>query len=81
MAFGLRLESEELNHSAIRTEKELDFGGFFHQVTVRQPIGRQDSMQTVNRTSRRLDSFLHGAAWNSCKIFKIKNKKLKTYSG
>jgi hypothetical protein len=36
----------------------------FHQVTVRQPIGRQDSMQTVNRTSRRLDSFLHGAAQN-----------------
>jgi hypothetical protein len=58
MAFGLRLESEELHHSAIRTKKELDFGGFFHQVTVRQPIGRQDSMQTVNRTSRRLDSFL-----------------------
>ena len=64
LAFGLRLESEELHHSAIRTKKELDFGGFFHQVTVRQPIGRQDSMQTVNRTSRRLDSFLHEAAQN-----------------
>jgi hypothetical protein len=64
LAFGLRLESEELHHSAIRTKKELDFGGFFHQITVRQPIGRQDSMQTVNRTSRRLDSFLHGAAQN-----------------
>ena len=60
LAFGLRLESEELHHSAIQTKKELDFGGFFHQVTVRQ----QDSMQTVNRTSRRLDSFLHGAAQN-----------------
>jgi hypothetical protein len=35
LAFGLRLESEELHHSAIRTKKELDFGGFFHQVTVR----------------------------------------------
>jgi hypothetical protein len=64
LAFGLRLESEELHHSAIRTKKELDFGEFFHQVTVRQPIGRQDSMQTVNRTSRRLDSFLHRAAQN-----------------
>jgi hypothetical protein len=32
----LRLESEELHHSAIQTKKELDFGGFFHQVTVRQ---------------------------------------------
>jgi hypothetical protein len=64
LAFGLRLESEELHHSAIRTKKELDFGGFFHQVTVRQPIERQDSMQTVSRTSRSLDSFLHGAAQN-----------------
>jgi hypothetical protein len=44
LAFGLRLESEELHHSAIRTKNELDFSGFFHQVTVRQPIGRQDSM-------------------------------------
>ncbi len=64
LSFGLRLESEELHHSAIQTKKELDFGGFFHQVTMRQPLGRQDSMQTVNRTSRRLDSFLHGAAQN-----------------
>ena len=64
LSFGLRLESEELHHSAIRTKKELDFGGFFHQVSMRQPIGRQHSMQTVNRTSRRLDSFLHGAAQN-----------------
>jgi hypothetical protein len=64
LAFGLRLESEELHHSEIRTKKKLDFGGFFHQVTVRQPIGRQDSMQTVNLTSRRLDSFLHGSAQN-----------------
>ncbi len=64
LVFGLRLVSKELHHFAIQTKKELDFGGFFHQVTVRQPIGRQDSMQTVNRTSRRLDSFLHGAAQN-----------------
>jgi hypothetical protein len=64
LAFGLGLESEELHHFAIRTKKEPDFGGFFHQVTVRQPIGRQYSTQTVNRTSRRLDSFLHGAAQN-----------------
>jgi hypothetical protein len=48
LSFGLRLESEELHHSAIRTKKELDFGGFFHQLTMRQPIGRQDSMQTLN---------------------------------
>jgi hypothetical protein len=64
LSFGLRLENEELHHSAIRTKKELNFGGFFHQVSMRQPIGRHDSMQTVNQTSRRLDSFLHGAAQN-----------------
>jgi hypothetical protein len=31
---------------------------------VRQPIGRQHSMQTVNQTSRRLGSILHEAAQN-----------------
>jgi hypothetical protein len=61
LSFGLRLVSKELNHSAIQTKKELHFS---HQITVRQPIGRQDSLQTVIRTSRRLDSFLHEAAQN-----------------
>ncbi len=42
----------------------MHFGGFFHQITVRQPIGGQDSMQPVNRTSRRLGSILHEAAQN-----------------
>jgi hypothetical protein len=62
--FGLRLVSKEFYHSAIQTKIELHFGGFFHQITVRQPIGRQDSIQTVIRASRRLDSFLHEAAQN-----------------
>jgi hypothetical protein len=53
LSFGLRIVSKELHHSAIQTKKELHFGGFFHQITVRQPIGRHDSMQTVIRTSRR----------------------------
>jgi hypothetical protein len=56
--------SKEFQHPAIQTKIEQHFGGFFHQIKVRQPIGRQDSMQTVIRTSRRLDSFLHGAAQN-----------------
>jgi hypothetical protein len=30
--FGLRIESEELQHSAIQTKKEQHFGGFFHQI-------------------------------------------------
>jgi hypothetical protein len=62
--FELRLVSEELHHSAIQTKIERHFGGFFHQITVRQPIGRQDSMQPVIRTSRRLGSILHEAAQN-----------------
>jgi hypothetical protein len=55
--FGLRLASKNLHHSVIQTKIELHFGGIFHQMKVRQPIGRQDSMQTMIRTSRRLDSF------------------------
>ncbi len=62
--FGLRLVCKEFHHSTIQTKLELHFGGFFHQMKVRQPIGRQDSMQTVIWTSRRLESFLHEAAQN-----------------
>jgi hypothetical protein len=60
----LRLESEELHHSAIQTKIEQHFGGFFYQIKVCQPIGRKDSMQTVIRISRRLDLLLHEAAQN-----------------
>ncbi len=62
--FGLRLASKEFHHFAIQTKIEVHFGGFFHQMKVRQPIARQDSMQTVIQTSRRLESFLHEAAQN-----------------
>jgi hypothetical protein len=44
---GLRLVSKEFKHPAIQTKIEQQFGGFFHQIKVRQPIGRQNSMQTV----------------------------------
>jgi hypothetical protein len=46
-SFGLRLESEELHHSAIQTKIEQHFGGFLYQIKVCQPIGRKDSMQTI----------------------------------
>jgi hypothetical protein len=62
--FGLRLVSKEFQHPAIQTKTEQHFGGFFHQIKVGQPIERQDSIQTMIRTSRRLDSFLHEAAQN-----------------
>jgi hypothetical protein len=79
----LRLLSKEFHHSAIQTKTALHFGGFFHQMKVCQPIGRQDSKQTMIRTSRRLDSFLHEAAQNLKSFKKLKSeiKKLKTYSG
>jgi hypothetical protein len=59
--FGFRLASI-IPQS--KTKIELHFGGFFHQMKVRQPVARQDSVQTVIRTSRRLESFLHEAAQN-----------------
>jgi hypothetical protein len=62
--FGLRLVSKEFQHPAIQTKIEQHFGGFFHQIKGHQPLGRQDSMQTVIRTGRNLDSFLHETAQN-----------------
>jgi hypothetical protein len=60
----LRLVSNIFHHSAIQTQIEENFGGFFHHIKVRQPIERKDSKQTVIPTSRRLDSFLKEAAQN-----------------
>ncbi len=64
LAFGLRLVSTEFQYSAIQTRIVQHFGGFFHQVNVRQPIGRKDSIQTIILTSWRLDSILYEAAQN-----------------
>jgi hypothetical protein len=44
--FGLLLVSKEFQHPAIQTKIEQHFGGLFNQIKVRQPVGRQDSMQT-----------------------------------
>jgi hypothetical protein len=77
--FGLQLVSKEFHHSGIQTKIEQHFGGFFHQIKVCQPLGIKDSMQTMIRTCRRLDSILHEAA-QSFKMFKSEINKLKTYS-
>jgi hypothetical protein len=71
--FGLRLAGKKIHHSATQTKIELHFGGFFHQLKVRQPIGRQHSMQTVNRTSRKLGSILYVAAQNFEVVSNIQN--------
>jgi hypothetical protein len=60
--FGLRIVSKEFQQLAIQTKIEQHFGRLFHKIKVCQPLGRQDYIQTVIRTSRRLDSFLHEAA-------------------
>jgi hypothetical protein len=65
---------EEFQYPAIQTKIVQHFGGFFHQIKVRQPIRRKDSIQTV-MPSRRLDSFLYKAAQNF-EVF----QKSKTYS-
>jgi hypothetical protein len=82
--FGLRLVSKEFQQPTIQTkpnQKEKHFGGFLNQIKVRQPIGRQDSMQTVIQTSRRLDSFCMERLriLNSFQIFKSEIKKSKTF--
>jgi hypothetical protein len=79
--FGLRLVStifEEVQTSR-NPSKPKYCGGFFQQIKVRQPVGRKDSIQTVIRTSRRLELFLYEAAENL--IFQTEIKKSKTYSG
>jgi hypothetical protein len=43
--FGLRLVGrifEEFQHPAIQTKIGQHFGGFFHEIKVRQPVGRKD---------------------------------------
>jgi hypothetical protein len=66
--FGLRLTGKKLHPNQNRA-------ALWRIFSVRQPIGRQDSMQTVNRTSRRLDSFLHEAAQNFELLSNIQDQK------
>jgi hypothetical protein len=75
--------SKEFQHLAIQTKIEQHFGGLFHQIKVRQPTGRQASMQTVIRTCR---GWIHFCierlrTLKSFQIFKSEIKKSKTYSG
>jgi hypothetical protein len=69
---------DEFQHPPIQPKIVQHFGGYFHQIKVHQPIGRKDSIQTMIRTNRRLDSFLHEAAQNFFKYseLKLKNQKL-----
>jgi hypothetical protein len=77
--FVLQLVSKEFQHPAIQIEVEQHFGGLFHQIKVRQPIGRQDSTQTANRDPNKQEvGFIF--AWSGSKLGRVKFKKFKTYS-
>ncbi len=69
-----------IHHSAIQTKIERHFGGFFHQITVRQPIGRQDSMQPLDPNKQEVG---FNFAWSGSELWscfkysalKLKNQK------
>jgi hypothetical protein len=54
------LKSFQIFKSELKNQKPIAVDVLFKA----SPTGRQDSMQTVIRTSRRLDSFLQEAAQN-----------------
>jgi len=69
--FGLQVKNSSFRNP------NLNRAALWRIFSVRQPIGKQGSMQTVNRTSRRLDSFLHEAAQNFELLSNIQDQKLK----
>jgi hypothetical protein len=68
---------EEFQHPAIQTKIVQHLGEFFRQIIVRQPIGRQDSIQAVSRKMRRLEVFLYLAAQNLELFSKIQGQNIK----
>jgi hypothetical protein len=69
--FGLQVKNSSFRNL------NLNRAALWRIFSVRQPIGKQGFMQTVNRTSRRLDSFLHEAAQNFELLSNIQDQKLK----
>jgi hypothetical protein len=55
---------EKFQHPAIKTKIVKPCGGFFSTNKSAPAIRKKGSIQTVIRTSRRLDSFLYEAAQN-----------------
>ncbi len=74
---GLRLVCKEFHHSAIQTKIEENFGGFFHQIKVRQPIGRKDSKQPVVPTSKRIRCIFVWRGSELVSLLKYSRTKLK----
>jgi hypothetical protein len=85
--FGLRLVSEEFHHSAIQTKIELHFGGFFHQMKVRQPgryLEGEKAWSYKNRSllQHKCDLYLshsirgRGRMKKACKYIEKKTQKI-----
>jgi hypothetical protein len=73
--FGLWLVSKEFHHSAIQIKIEQNFGGFFHQIKVRQPANKKTGSEQaggwIHYCMKRLRTL------KSFKIFKSEIKKMK----
>jgi hypothetical protein len=72
--FGVRFDAHR-NRLGRRLPQHC--GGFFHQIKVRQQIGRKGSIQAACLRQTRLESFLYYAAKNFELFLKIQNAKLK----
>jgi hypothetical protein len=64
--FGLQFVSKEFQYPTLQTKKEQHTGGFFHQLKVCQPIGRQDSMQTVIHLALCLSLLMEAGTGRGC---------------
>jgi hypothetical protein len=75
--FGLQVVSKAFQHPAIPTIILQHIDGFFHQIKVQQPIGRNDSMQIVIRDPNRKEVWFI-FAWSSSELWSLfKNSRVK----
>jgi hypothetical protein len=56
--------SKEFQHPAIQIKIEQHFGRFFHEMKVRQPIGRQAPYTNRDPNKQEVGLILHEAAQN-----------------
>jgi hypothetical protein len=77
---GLLLMSIEFQHPIILTKIEQHFGGFFHQIKVRQPIKRQDfyaNRDPINQEVRLIFAWSGSKLWSLLKYSNVKLKNQK----
>jgi hypothetical protein len=74
--FGLRLVSKEFQHPTIQTKIEQNFGGFFHQIKMRQHIGRHDSNHDPKKQE---DGFIFAGSGSEILLNQRKQKRSMGY--